>query len=278
LHAKIMGLTLELEDEPLTISDCYKLQPERLALLGELAGGLTLENAVAVTATYEGEVMETLLNSETMEQVIFEDPIMFSEASIAQLCEAQFEEDGQWVLSRGALLSVEGEKARLFQLYEETVTKDQPDCLSTLRRMLQAGPITRLYTGGGNKFIPSHCGFSLRMPTQDLEKWQMINDKGEQVDIPREAHAVRVWNATTRSYDEVDGRLNGAPASGAAADAWFVKVVKKLKGSPYIGSELLNALVTSVSTASMEALEKGDFPNGFEGNFSSRWTDLVVNN
>lgn len=61
-------------------------------------------------------------------------------------------------------------------------------------------------------------------------------------------------------------------------------MIKKLKNSPYLGEDLLNALVTSTRTVDMklilnrtpetmaEALDRG-----FEGTFSNRWTDLVVN-
>lgn len=278
LAAKIMAMNLEIEGDKFTQTDCYKLQPERAALLSEVADGLTAENGVAVTGTLNGEVMETIVNSDTMEHMLFTDPIMYTEMSIATLVEAQFEEKGEWILSRGNLEAVESEKSRLFEMYEKAVTQDPPDCLSTLRRMLQAGPITTLYTGGGNKFVPSHEGFSLRMPKADLTQWQMINDKKEQVDIPRPVHAVRAWNPTTRSYDDVNVNLSGAPTTPEAADSWFVGVVKKLKQSNYIGSALLNALVTSKKTANMEALGQGDLEGAFEGEFSGHWTDLVVNN
>jgi hypothetical protein len=44
------------------------------------------------------------------------------------------------------------------------------------------------------KFVASHEGFALRMPAKDIANWQMTNDKGELVDIPRPAVALRVWN------------------------------------------------------------------------------------
>jgi hypothetical protein len=46
------------------------------------------------------------------------------------------------------------------------------------------------------------------------------------------------------------------PYPQADIDAFYVSVVKKLKGSNYIGPALLDALVTSTRTVSMGALEK----------------------
>ena len=162
------------------------------------------------------------------------------------------------------------------QVYEQYIVQDPPDCLSTLRRMLQAGPVTRLYTGGGGKYVGSHEGYSLRMPPAEVPDWQMVNDKGDLVDIPRPCRAVRVWNAAARAYDVVGAELEGAPADAAAADAWFVGVVRRLKGSNFLGPDLLDALVTSTKTVSMEALGNRDYAAAFEGTFSSRWSQLVV--
>ena len=34
--------------------------------------------------------------------------------------------------------------------YAEAIQQDPPGCLATLRRLLQAGPVTSVYSGGGN--------------------------------------------------------------------------------------------------------------------------------
>jgi hypothetical protein len=47
------------------------------------------------------------------------------------------------------------------------------------------------------KFVASHEGFALRMPPSDVARWQMTNDKGELVDIPRPALALRVCTINT---------------------------------------------------------------------------------
>ena len=74
------------------------------------------------------------------------------------------------------------------------VSNEQPDCIAALRRMLQAGPVNKMYTAGGNpkSGIPSHCGFSLRMPPAEVENWTMTNDLGE---LQAKSHAMRVPEA-----------------------------------------------------------------------------------
>jgi hypothetical protein len=151
------------------------------------------------------------------------------------------------------------------------MAQDPPGCLATLRRLLQAGPVTAVYSGGGNgKFVASHEGFALRMPPSDVARWQMTNDKGELVDIPRPALALRVWDASSGAYVPVDPRLDGAPRSDAEAVAWYVGVVRKLKASDYVGSTLLDMLATSERTVAVEPeLEVA-------GSFANKWTDLVL--
>lgn len=142
--------------------------------------------------------------------------------------------------------------------------------------MLQNGPITKLYTGGGGKFVPSHEGYSLRMPAEEISQWQTVDEKGEVQDILRPVHAVRVWDAGARLYKCVDATLDGAPTTPGETDEWFVGAIRKLKASHPQGSELLNRLVTSTSTADASALERCDFDAAFTGQFNNRWTELVL--
>lgn len=286
VEAAVMGMVLELDGALLTVVGCYKLQPERVALYAEsLAPGLTVANAVAVICTDEsGATVETVVNAETKEHVIFEDPIMMSELALPTLAEAQFVEGGAWTVAGGGVDMLDMEKKVNFATYDKTVSAPAPECLSTLRSYLQSGPVTRLYSGGGDgKFVPIHAGFTLRMPKGEVGDWSGVNDKGKPMVISRPAVALRVWDAAGRAYAPYDSLLAGAPATPAETDAWFVALVKKLKNSPYLGEALLDALVTSTRTADMqlvdnrtpenmaEALEKG-----FEGTFSNRWAELVI--
>ena len=173
----VLGMSLVLDEEPLTPVSCYKLQPERVALYAEtLAPGLTPANAVAVTCTDEnGDTMETVVNAETKEHVVFEDPIMMSELALPSLVEAQFEEGGAWTVGSGNAEALDMEKKNNFATYAENVSKPSPDCLSTLRQYLQKGPVTRLYSGGVDAAGQLHCGFTLRMPPGEVDDWSGVN-------------------------------------------------------------------------------------------------------
>jgi hypothetical protein len=209
VEAAVLGMDgLELEGAdgtPLKLKpvNCYRPPADRIARLASVdaAHGLTMENTVAVTCTVEGkltadgfQVVETVVAASEVgsppRHCVFIDPIALSDTSIAALVEAQFEEGGAWTLGRGTAYSIAEEKAVLFGHYEKAVSEENPECLATLRRMLQAGPLTRVYTGGGRPpHVGSHEGFSLRMPPEELPQWQTLGDKGDLQDVRRPAHA-----------------------------------------------------------------------------------------
>jgi len=277
MQAKLLGMTIALDDAPLVPEECYKVPPSRVALLQTAPEGseLTNGNAVAVTCKAgDGAVVEMVVNSDTMQPCIYENQVMCTELSLTQLVEAQFEPQGPWTLSRGDLDQIEAEKAFLFARYQKYISMLQPDCLSTLRRMLQAGPINRLYSGGGQPpHVASHEGFALRMPRDEVQQWQMTNDKSQVQDIPRPVHALRVWDARARQYKPLDPYLTGAPRSDTELDTWFKDLVKTLKNSPWIGPELLDRLATSEKHTIDPVVGR---PDEFCGTFSSRWSQLVV--
>eukprot|EP00658_Telonema_sp_P-2_P022021 TRINITY_DN18792_c0_g1_i4.p1 TRINITY_DN18792_c0_g1~~TRINITY_DN18792_c0_g1_i4.p1 ORF type:complete len:279 (+),score=63.88 TRINITY_DN18792_c0_g1_i4:94-930(+) len=272
----ILQLDLVLDDDKLTPISAHQMDPERVARLTDVCPELTPENAVSVVCTTtSGETIETVVNSESMEHMIYEDPIMCTELSIAMLVEAQFEPDGVWTVSRSCEEQLNAEKATQFKRYSEMISKDEPDCLRTLQALLRAQPITRLYTGGGMPpHVQSHEGFGLRMPPDQIKEWQALNEKGQLHDIPRQAHALRHWDAANQCYTPVDATMDGAPATPEAADEWYVNLIKKLKASPYLGAELIDALITSEKYDYDRETER---PCNFSGSFSNRWTEIAVN-
>ena len=106
---KIMSLSLEIEEEKLVPVSAYKLQPERVSKYQYFVSDLTPQNAVAVTCkATDGSIVETIVNTDTMEQCLFECPVTFEEKSIASLLEAQFVQGGPWTLSHADLDVVTG--------------------------------------------------------------------------------------------------------------------------------------------------------------------------
>jgi hypothetical protein len=126
-----------------------------------------------------GETVETLVDYSTGEHLKLEDPIMYTEIAIPSLVEAQFCVGGPWVLSRGTREGVEAEKNVLFAKYAEAITQLPPGCLATLRRLIQAGPITTVFSGGGKPpHVNSHEGFALRMPVGEVGFTNVVEETG----------------------------------------------------------------------------------------------------
>jgi len=271
----ILAMTLQVEDDLLTPVSCRMVEADRVTRLQALSESLTPETAVAVLCTMpSGETIETIVNSSTMEQCIFEDPIMCTELSIGELVEAQFTADGPWTLCVGDVGMINEEKRTQFKRYDEMVRKDNPDCLMTLRTLLRSRPITTLYSGGGAPpHVASHEGFTLRMPKEEVATYQATNEKGVLQDIPRPASALRKWDAAAGQWLAIDPTMDGAPATEEQVKDYFCAVVSKLKASPWLGAEMVDNLVTSEKYGYDSQTER---PCDFEGSFQNEWTDLVV--
>ena len=151
MEARVLGLTLSADDEPLEVLSCYALQPDRAARFAAMKAadsgdllfpGLAQGGAIAVTCKDSGgEVVETVL-TDALEQCVVEDPIMFTETLLPSLVEAQFEKGGAWTLGAAAVGTLNAEKGVLFKEYEKQVSAVPPDCLRALRKMLQSGPVS----------------------------------------------------------------------------------------------------------------------------------------
>ena len=124
---------------------CHPLAADGVARLQPVCPDLTEQNAVAVICnTSGGECVETVVNSESMTHCLYEDPVMCEEHSISQLVEAQFEPDGEWAVSRADVELLNQEKRTQFKRYSDMISKEEPECLKTLRTLLQSRPITCL--------------------------------------------------------------------------------------------------------------------------------------
>lgn len=265
-------MKLELDGMPCKFQSCYQLPADRAERYCRACPGLTANNAWAVTCEWSGEVIETIVKVEgsKQEHVFVEDPIMMSEVQIPGLVEAQFTEGGAWVLGSAGMESLQGEKNMLWGVYEQQVSQLPPGCMAATRRMLQQGPVIRLFDRGPGGI---RGGFSLRMADEERKDWETVNAQNKITDVPRMAHAVRYWDATARQYVVIDAALNGAPATPEAGDEWFVALIKKMKSSPYMGPEMVDNLVTSTTHVEDDA---GRFTFPDAGSFSNRWTALVL--
>ena len=284
--AKVMKLTnLKDDEDPLTPQRCYKPAADRVLRWTQVrkavaetswtGGELSTANAVAVTCKdANGNVVEAVVNSDTMEQCTVEDTTMCEVLPISKLVEAQFENGGVWTTGVAGVTVIEGEKTHLFGIYKDEISKAPPDCLKSLQHMLQAGPITKVYSGGTVNCKP-HTGHSLRMPAEEVDMWTITDHKGQLRAISRPAIALRVWSAIKLQYETVDPLMAGAPVTPEAVDAWYTEVVGKLKASPYLGSDLINNMV-SCETYEIDPGTERPKEGSYCGKKENRWTKLAV--
>jgi len=113
------------------------------------------------------------------------------------------------------------------------------------------------------------------MPEGEGDDWTFVDDKGFQQAIVRPAHALRVWDPATQKYAPVDPLLGGAPSNEQEADAWYVDLIRKLKQSIWLGSELIEQLVCCES---YEIDPKTDRPKegSYSGEVRNHWTELAL--
>ena len=145
------------------------------------------------------------------------------------MVEYQYDPNGPWRLAKISKEPLEAYKASKFTLWRGML--DKPSCEAAFARMLQSGPINRIY----DKF-----GFPI--PDDEQMKWKITDENtGKLVDIPRPVYKLRIWNPNNDSYEEISALLGGAPSDEELESYWIqtVNEMRVLHGEEYIQS-LLN--------------------------------------
>ena len=84
-----------------------------------------------------------------------------------------------------------------------------PVCEAAFKRLLNIGLITNMF---------DHIAFP--SPEHEEKEWNVKDDHGRKVVIPRPVQALRVWNVERRAYDAVRAHLDGAPEEEQAEAVW----------------------------------------------------------
>jgi len=134
------------------------------------------------------------------------------------------EEPDKWrmaLLSREALDTYRSTK---FQSWLKML--QEPTCEAQLRRMLQIGPVTRMFD-------------PIVFPTPEALKsqYQVIDDKtGRKIDLPHPVSKLRVWDASQQRYEALETLLTGAPPDNVKEIWWqdLLKQLQSLQGNTYI--------------------------------------------
>jgi hypothetical protein len=70
------------------------------------------------------------------------------------------------------------------------------------------------------------------LPDADKEAWVITDEKtGKLVDIPRQVHALRIWNAAEDKYDSISPLLAGAPATEEELAVYWENTLDELRKS-----------------------------------------------
>jgi hypothetical protein len=140
--------------------------------------------------------------------------VSFEELPPSALVEYKFSDgDGRWRLSMVCLEYLLAFRAGKFADWEKRML--QPTCKAEFRRMFAIGPV---YTVYDHLMFPS--------PEDEKAKFEVTNDKGKKVILPRPVSALRVWSTEKQAYENVDPTLDGAPAD---RNAYWERLIARLK-------------------------------------------------
>jgi len=155
--------------------------------------------------------------------IIVEDKVLLEDVCVSALVEYQFDNNGKWHLSQMSLSPMESYRGSKFKHWEHMLI--EPDCEAAFKRLLKLGVINKL-------FDP----IAFPSPQEEKEQYQVRDEHGKIVEIPRPVHALRIWNAKLRKYDILSAHLDGAPSDKDAADYWknMLQKLRDMRGAEYI--------------------------------------------
>merc|ERR1711862_800008 len=77
-----------------------------------------------------------------------------------------------------------------------------PTCEAQFRRMMQIGPVTRLFD---KQLFPTPDAF--------VDQYRIRDEhSGKMIDVPHMVEQIRVWNSEKQEYTELPCHLEGAPS------------------------------------------------------------------
>lgn len=155
--------------------------------------------------------------------------IMFEDLTPSECIEYAFSEDpGRFRLAQVSQDALEAYRGMKFDAWKHILK--EPTCEAAFRRMLQIGPVTRLYDPN---VFPT--------PSNLKSLYQVTDEKtGKLMELPHPVAALRIWDAKDKRYEAIDPQLAGAPSAAHAASWWAeqLRELKELRGEEYINSML----------------------------------------
>eukprot|EP00039_Didymoeca_costata_P029864 m.26772 g.26772 ORF g.26772 m.26772 type:complete len:247 (+) comp7831_c0_seq1:387-1127(+) len=213
----------DIEENPATVSKITPLDENRRKIYAEASPDIpelqigSGSDVLAVTCESTSGVLEhiVVVTDSTAKPIIITDKIMYDDVPICALIEYRFGENNRWLLSNISQSSLEMYRSSKFQQWRDLLLDGGGKCKATFKRMLKTGLVTNMY---------DHAAFP--SPEDEKKDWQVKNDSGKIVDVPRPVEAIRVWDPTTNEYKALSARMDGAPPPGEEGTHWTELLVK----------------------------------------------------
>lgn len=196
------------------------LIPDDAQLVGCVCDASGDVQQIAAVTNKDGKLSATPVQTECM--------ISFSTISPSQLVEYCFE-DGAWHLAVVGKDAIESYKGSKFNFWKEML--ESPTCEAQFRRLLQQGPINRMFDS------------AIFMPDGEKKDWQVQDNNGKVVNIPRPVSGLRIFSAEKNEYVELDPLMANAPSDNDKQVWWenFLKTLNDKHGATYVESLLSKA-------------------------------------
>ncbi|MES1918812.1 hypothetical protein MHBO_000714 [Bonamia ostreae] len=185
--------------------------PDKTVLLG------------AITANAQLEYVLVLRDDQTSIEIATTNcGISYDTISPSQLVEYCYHK-GKWQLSNISLESLGFYRASKFSFWKKLLL--EPTCKAQFRRTLRQGMVNRMF----DRLV-------FRMPEEEQKNWQVEDENGKRVYIPRPVEALRIFDAATRRYKDVSPILDDAPSDEEAPKWWteFLVVLREKHGADFI--------------------------------------------
>ena len=158
--------------------------------------------------------------------------VMYVDMSLSaglEYCFADEEPYPVWHLTSLSLGAFESFRETKFELWEKELKS--PSCEAAFRRMLQTGPVYRVFDS--NMFpTPPHLA----------DKYKVIDEKtGKTATVPHPVAQCRIWSPSLDDYESVNAQLQGAPKSEEEAKIYWAQFIMQLKAIH--GEEYINELM-----------------------------------
>lgn len=129
-----------------------------------------------------------------------------------ELIEYTFD-DKKWYLSNACKDCIVGYRSMKFKNWKDSI--ENPTCEAAFKRMLKLGVITHMFD---KMIFPS--------PEDEEHLYQVHDDKGKVVDIPRPVSGMRIWKPIEKEYENVCSRLDGAPETKEECEKLWKEMIE----------------------------------------------------